>query len=466
MIRGVIIMMLALSVAHGQVPKQWIAEASKTKAAELTAYRGETLILQPTITAYGAAVTNITDYSLLWQTNGMATTWWQTNVLRWTPDMDVGASTYTLFIRAASSNGINYSANAVLRLLNSPGYTPNALALPPRSIDFATVVVTNAPWITSSALSAYYTRAETDAALSGKASTGALHSATLDLYGAIATAATSSSQHVASAISALPLPTLLVDPANSNQWVSIVGNIIHVYSVIHTNTLWSYHCGINAVTDYPGVNWAPYPQDGIFTNAPPPLGSEGEIVTPMVGNSGGTFCFWWTSGYYRLSYPNDFPQVGATWDGTTLQGDNVDVYIRWLGESAVITNYTRLVIATTNDISTHNADTNAHAFILGEMAQRPDYAALAWVADAATNYTRQYIVEVIEDAELANIPMVQLLIGDHDTNHTAHADIRASLTNLPPLPKLTLINNYSTNANSTLLITVSNGVLLSSEVIP
>jgi hypothetical protein len=77
----------------------------------------------------------------------MGTAWWSTNVLAFTPAMDVGATRYTIFIRAAMTNGVNYRANGTITMRNAPGFTPNTLPLPVPSIDFATVTPTNAPWL-------------------------------------------------------------------------------------------------------------------------------------------------------------------------------------------------------------------------------------------------------------------------------------------------------------------------------
>lgn len=67
----------------------------------------------------------------------------------WEPRMDCGADTYRCFIRAAdpSDSNLIYRANFTLRLLDSPGFRPNELEPPVRTLDFATVAIANAPWI-------------------------------------------------------------------------------------------------------------------------------------------------------------------------------------------------------------------------------------------------------------------------------------------------------------------------------
>lgn len=135
---------------YSQVLCKWTADSSSATAAEFQCYRGETLQFQPTLKQYGAVISNAT-YTLQWQTNGMGTAYWSTNILQFTPAMDVGANAYTVFIRAETTNGVSYRANAKIRMLGSPGLTPNVLQLPVQTIDFASVTFNNAPWLTSSA---------------------------------------------------------------------------------------------------------------------------------------------------------------------------------------------------------------------------------------------------------------------------------------------------------------------------
>jgi hypothetical protein len=144
--RITVLLCIALAtVLQARVRVEWTAESSKAKAAEFQCYRGETLELAPAFTEYGVSVSNYS-VSVYWQTNGMGTAWWSTNELVFAPSMDVGAASYTLFVRAAMSNGVSYRANAIIRMLNSPGATPNSIPLPVQRIDFATTSYANAPW--------------------------------------------------------------------------------------------------------------------------------------------------------------------------------------------------------------------------------------------------------------------------------------------------------------------------------
>lgn len=138
------------------VPLRWTVETSRAQPATFEAYQGETLELEAALTSYGKPLEAPSNYSLYWQTNGMGSAWWSapvssapspTNVLfaTWSPTNDVGAKTYTCFI---GQPGTIYHAAFQLRLRPSPGAAPNELPLPAKTIDFAQVIVTNAPWIT------------------------------------------------------------------------------------------------------------------------------------------------------------------------------------------------------------------------------------------------------------------------------------------------------------------------------
>lgn len=137
--------------SHAQVLCKWNADSSSAVAAEFQCYRGETLQFQPTLKQYGSVISNAS-YTLYYQTNGMGTAYWSTNILKFTPSMDVGASAYTVFIRAETTNGISYRANAKIKMLGSPGATPNVLPLPAQTIDFSAISYSNAPWLLSADL--------------------------------------------------------------------------------------------------------------------------------------------------------------------------------------------------------------------------------------------------------------------------------------------------------------------------
>lgn len=161
--------------AHAQRPLRWEASAVQTAQVTFDCTRGETLTFTPYIKAYGTTLTNYTA-SLQWQTNGMGTSFWSTNALVFAPSMDCGANRYRFFIRAESSNGVMYSAQGTINMLQGPGAIVNALPLPVQQIDFAAVAYANAPWLLpDSAYSTTVSRASSAFGWGNHASAGYLH---------------------------------------------------------------------------------------------------------------------------------------------------------------------------------------------------------------------------------------------------------------------------------------------------
>jgi len=146
MIKRILLLCCIAFAAHAQRPLKWIADAVTTAPVTFDCSRGETLTFTPTLKAYGATLTNYTA-SFQWQTNGMGTLFWSTNVLAFTPSMDCGANRYRFFIRAESTNGLLYSAQGTINMLHAPGAIVNVLPLPVPTLNFASVSYTNAPWL-------------------------------------------------------------------------------------------------------------------------------------------------------------------------------------------------------------------------------------------------------------------------------------------------------------------------------
>ena len=163
--------------ASAQIPAQWNAETSADEPYSRTVFRGESLALTPEWTSGGRPLdTNGWAFTAWWSTNGVS--WWGKGYgpdptltvtgdpFAWTPDMDTGARQHRLFIRAQSPSGdVSYRANARLTMLDSPGYTPNALPLPIPMIDFGATAYLNAPWLLPDALLGFATEAWTLAAI-------------------------------------------------------------------------------------------------------------------------------------------------------------------------------------------------------------------------------------------------------------------------------------------------------------
>ena len=124
------------------VPLRWTVETSRAQVAQFESYRGETLDLEATMKSYGSPLATPAQPSLYWQTNGMGAAWWTApatasgNVLRatWSPTNDCGGTVYNCFIGGPDAT---YRAAFRLRMLPSPGFTPNHLKLPTVTYDAA-----------------------------------------------------------------------------------------------------------------------------------------------------------------------------------------------------------------------------------------------------------------------------------------------------------------------------------------
>lgn len=157
---------------------EWRLTTPQARAETFTAYHGETIRFNP---VWSGALSNVTASALYYQTPDMGQTWWQADGLVFAPSNDVGAASYRFFIRAADPEGVNYTANGLLRLLDSPGFVPNTIAPPIATLDFDAIDVLNAPWPTLADIE------EATNNLS-QALTAELRSATTNLEAAIAAA--------------------------------------------------------------------------------------------------------------------------------------------------------------------------------------------------------------------------------------------------------------------------------------
>lgn len=130
------------SALPAAVPLRWTVETSRAQVAQFEAYRGETLDLEATMQSYGKPLETPVKPSLYWQTNGMGAAWWTApatasgNVLHatWSPTNDCGGTVYNCFIGGPNAT---YRAAFRLRMLPSPGFTPNHLKLPTVTYDAA-----------------------------------------------------------------------------------------------------------------------------------------------------------------------------------------------------------------------------------------------------------------------------------------------------------------------------------------
>ena len=125
----------------------WPIDSPAAGARQFTAYHGETVRFN---LQFRGAMTNLSPVAIYYQTNGMGKAEWFGPVpgTVFHPTNDCGAAAYRFFVRCTDPDGINYTANGSLRMLDSPGFVPNEVPFPVKRIDFAQVSVVNAPWTT------------------------------------------------------------------------------------------------------------------------------------------------------------------------------------------------------------------------------------------------------------------------------------------------------------------------------
>ena len=144
--RHFILFALAFAAALSGVAKTFDVDIStgRPAASNEAYYHGETIEFRA---VRGRSVVTNVEYSCVYyQTNGMDSVWWHTDGLVFHPTNDVGAASYRFFLEGRDDLGRDWHANGLLRLLPSPGFTPNTIELPVARLDFAAVDVLNPPW--------------------------------------------------------------------------------------------------------------------------------------------------------------------------------------------------------------------------------------------------------------------------------------------------------------------------------
>ena len=126
----------------------WRVDLPRNYAHNCSLYQGTTGVFSPHICSNGVEIAGLEFEGLYYQTNGMGNAWWRLDSLTFAPANDCGAAQYRFFIRhvVGADSSIHYDAQGILRMLPSPGFTPNAIAAPVATLDFAELEILNAPW--------------------------------------------------------------------------------------------------------------------------------------------------------------------------------------------------------------------------------------------------------------------------------------------------------------------------------
>lgn len=136
---------LAAALSASAKTFDWPIDAPTAGARQFTAYHGETVRFN---LQFRGAMTNLSPRAIYYQTNGMGRAEWFGPVpgTVFHPTNDCGAAFYRFFIRCADPDGVDYTANGSLRLLDSPGFDPATVQLPVQTLDFSKIEVLNPPW--------------------------------------------------------------------------------------------------------------------------------------------------------------------------------------------------------------------------------------------------------------------------------------------------------------------------------
>jgi len=196
LLKGIIIPLFTFTfILHlpASIPLRWNVDATRVSPVTFDAYHGETLALEPTFydgkTPLEGSFTGV----LYWQTNGMETVYWSTNLVTVTRDastsnltatatflgaFDPGAPAVRGFVAltATSPTAPIYRAAFTLRFRPSPGYDPAVVQLPTRTLDCATTAFLNpsaAPFATDAKIAAEKAAAIATAAAYTDAATNA-----------------------------------------------------------------------------------------------------------------------------------------------------------------------------------------------------------------------------------------------------------------------------------------------------
>ena len=154
-----ILFIFLCSLSASALPLTWRADWPDCKPVESLVHRGTDVELQPTWYVNGvAAATNGWTFTTYVQTNAVGQWFGPLPGAAFSHTNDVGAAFYSVMVRAQGADGgVNYTAFARFRMLDSPGFTPGELPLPAKVIDFADVTVLNAPWPDASITNGFVT---------------------------------------------------------------------------------------------------------------------------------------------------------------------------------------------------------------------------------------------------------------------------------------------------------------------
>ncbi len=164
MIKRIILLTLSLTVSALALLDPWSVNVNDHTAVQRTYKQGESWTMQVSVRD-GLKPLDLTGATakFYWYTNTVQNIWWTNSAAipapkaglvtaQWTPAMDCGAASYAYWfgIWMPGSTSPLWRVTGTIRMLTSPGFKPNEQQPPVRTLDFAAIAITNAPWVTAS----------------------------------------------------------------------------------------------------------------------------------------------------------------------------------------------------------------------------------------------------------------------------------------------------------------------------
>jgi hypothetical protein len=429
----------AALATQGQVLCRWTADSSRSSQVAFDCYRGETLVFTPSLASYGTSITNYTA-TLLWQTNGMGNAWWSTNVLAFTPAMDVGATRYTIFIRAETTNGVNYRANGTITMRNAPGFTPNTLPLPVPVINFATVTTTNAPWLLAELDPGIPAAIDTAVAIAGT-------NAQTMADSALSTAVDFASTNPVYKVYAPGSSTTWIDGAGNQYGVETITNYFIQFSKPDFHEEFPYPFGY-ATNSFPFSltnTWSGYFENGaaiLYLRAHSTVFDDKMWTAPV--------------GEYPLYL------LSSNWPayGTATVSRVISVVTNLVDSLSYKPSYGGATNIATASVAVHSTNETAHATLLAGKVSTTDSTYTATVAKASSalqpSATNDWTVSAHQawlTSEADTNALTQL--DAHKTNGTAHTSLFAGKVGID---RTITVNGSTGTLSSNLSFTVAAGI--------
>lgn len=253
MIKRIILLTLSLTVSALALTDQWSINVNDHTAVQRTYKRGESIDMRITLRD-GLRPLDLTGATArwYWYTNAVDNLWW-TNAAaiplprsglvsaQWTPAMDTGAALYPYWVGLWMPGATSplWRVTGTIRLLGSPGLNPNSQPVPVRTLDFAAITITNAPWVTAADWASGSNALASALMALGSNTTSQISAAVSNgVNEAIAQSATTASGIVSVAISGLPAPStdaLRVVSTNAVAWIDGDGNRWRIDTHAETN---------------------------------------------------------------------------------------------------------------------------------------------------------------------------------------------------------------------------------------